>query len=174
MHLDSLRSVVLNRITPQSLIIQYAGNIGMFSIGARYESPNQKWQGSLHYGHVPASFADKAIHSTTIKVNYIPIRKVITNDVNVDWLKIGLWSNYAYGKQYFRKLPAYYDSGYYYFPTAVNIGLTFGSEIKRNKWGFYYEVGTTEKTVINFVKSPHASDFLQLWNIGLGISYQLK
>lgn len=165
---------LFEKITPNSLNFQYAGNIGMFSIGARYDSGNKKWQGSLHYGFVPSSFADKPIHATTLKVNYIPIRRQLSEDTQMDWLKIGMWSNYAYGRKYFRKLPDYYDSGYYYFPTAVNIGLTFGSEIRHKKWGLYYEAGTTDKTVINFAKSPKSVDFYELFSLGIGVSYHLK
>lgn len=159
---------------PDAINLQFAGNIGMLSTGIRYNSPNEKWQGSLMYGFVPRNHADKAIHAFTLKGNYIPLKKQLNHETKLDLIKIGLWYNYALGKEYFRKLPDYYDSGYYYFPTAVNIGLTIGSEVKYKKLGFYYELGTTDKTVINFAKSPNSIDFYELWNLGIGITYHLK
>src|SRR5690606_37596654 len=144
---------IWHKIMPNNAKLQYAGNIGMFSVGAGYVSPNQKWKGDVFYGLVPGTYAEKPIHSFTLKGKYSPINRTYNHDIQVNWLNAGLWTNYSFGSKYFLKLPDYYDKGYYYFPTQLNIGAFVGSEIRYQKWGLYYEVGTTEKHVINYVKN---------------------
>lgn len=159
---------------PNNIKLQYAGNNGMFALGAGYVNPNKKWKGDILYGLVPGAYSEKPIHSMTLKGKFAPINREYDYGIKVNWLNTGLWFNYSFGDQYFLGLPDYYDKGYYYFPTALNMGLFVGSEIQYKKWGFYYEIGTTEKHVINYVKSIRAIKFHQLWNIGLGAVFHLK
>lgn len=169
---DTTKSFV-NKITPDNIVLQFAGNIGMFSTGIRYTSPNKHWKGTLLYGIVPAQYADDPIHSMTLKGQYSTFHRSYSPDVSVEWLNVGLWYNYSFGDKYFSKLPHYYDSGYYYFPTSTNVGLTLGSELKYKKWGVYYDFGTTDKRVINYVKSIKSIYFREIWNIGFGIVYHI-
>ncbi|TDQ82898.1 hypothetical protein [Sphingobacterium yanglingense] len=165
----------LYKFIPNSTILQFAGNIGMFSTGVRYVTPNKHWKGAFLYGFVPARYAaDKPIHSVTVKGQYSTMNHRYGPTIQIEWLNVGLWYNYSFGRSYFSNLPRHYDDGYYYFPTAINIGLTLGSELRHKKWGLYYEIGTTDKRVINFVKSPKAVSFREIWNIGIGIVYHLK
>lgn len=170
---DSTKNL-LSKLVPNDIVLQFAGNIGMFSTGVRYQSPKQHWKGTILYGFVPVRYADDPILSVTIKGQYSTLHKDYTPHLQVEWLNVGLWYNYAFGRKYFSKLPHYYDSGYYYFPTAINIGLIIGSEVKYKNWGIYYELGTTDKRVINYAKSAKAISFREIWNIGIGIVYRLK
>lgn len=165
---------LLKKMKPHNIKIQHAGNIGMFSIGAGYTAKDTKWKGDAYYGFVPSKFADSSIHSMSIKGQYSSFKRGYTNGTHVDFLNVGLMFNYTFGEKYFTSLPGYYDSGYYYFPTALNIGVFAGSEIRWDKWGLYYELGTTEKRIINFVKSPHSIRFTELWSLGLGVVFHLR
>lgn len=167
-------STFLYKIMPQNIKIQHAGNIGMFSVGFGYQSPNKKWKGDFMYGIVPPKYADKAIHSITLKGKFAPINTTYTPDLSVNWLNTGLWVSRALGSKYFRGLPDYYDDGYYYFSTAMHIGVFVGSEVKYKKLGFYYEVGTTEKHIINYVKNTGSIQLNAIFNIGMGLVYHLK
>lgn len=169
---DTTKSL-LDKITPEDIVLQFAGNTGMFSTGIRYVSPNKHWKGTALYGIVPAQYADKPIHSITLKGQYSTFHREYSTDVSVEWLNVGLWYNHSLGSKYFSRLPHYYDSGYYYFPTATNVGLTLGSELKYKKWGVYYDLGTTDKRVINYVKSIKSIYFREIWNIGLGLVYHI-
>ncbi|WP_133639406.1 hypothetical protein [Sphingobacterium paludis] len=165
---------LLKKIMPNNVKLQYAGNIGMFSTGFGYVSPNKRWMGDFMYGLVPSSYAKDPIHSLTLKGKYVSLNRDYIQSLQVSWLQLGLWFNYSFGDQYFLGLPSYYDPGYYYFPTALNIGLTLGSEVRYKKWGLYYELGTTEKRMINYVKNSGSINFSEIWNIGIGLVYHLK
>src|SRR5690606_41779640 len=143
---------IIDRLLPNNVVLQFAGNIGMFSTGVRYVTPNKHWKGGIMYGFVPARYADDPIHSLTLKGQYSGFHREYGADTKVEWLNVGIWYNSSFGSKYFKKLPGYYDSGYYYFTTALNVGLTLGSELKYKKWGIYYELGTTDKRTINYIK----------------------
>lgn len=163
----------VEKIIPNNIVLQFAGNTGMFSTGIRYVSPNKHWKGTVLYGFVPAQYADDPIHSITLKSQYSTYHRKYSQSTSAEWLNIGLWYNHSFGNKYFSKLPHYYDSGYYYFPTATNVGLTLGSELKYKKWGVYYDFGTTDKRVINYVKSLKSIYFREIWNIGIGLVYHI-
>lgn len=97
-------STVWQSILPNSINIQYAGNIGMFSAGINYISPNKHWEGNLSYGFVPKKYSDRPIHSTTLKARYTPLMKNYKQSMEVKWVNVGMWINYAYGEEYFFKL----------------------------------------------------------------------
>lgn len=166
-------STIWSKLKPHAVNVQFGGNIGLISTGINYISPNKHWRGNLSYGFVPKKYADDPIHSVTVKGKYGTFQRKY-NDLEVEWLNVGLWYNYSFGYQYFVKLPHYYDEGYYYFPTAINVGLTLGNSIKYKKWGAYYEVGTTDKRIINYVKSLKAINYDEIWNISFGLIYFLK
>lgn len=170
----SLWKTVMQKATPHTVKLQYAGNIGMFAAGIGYSTSTQKWKADLFYGVVPARYAVDPIHSLTIKGKFAPLHRRYNDDVEINWFNTGLLFNYSFGDEYFLGLPAYYDKGYYYFSTALNIGLFIGSEIRYKKWGFYYELGTTEKRVINYVKNTRSINLNELWNIGLGAVFHIK
>lgn len=154
--------------------LQFAGNIGMFSLGTGYHLKNPKWEIDLMYGYVPAKYADDPIHSLTIKTSWGTFKRSYHEDIDITWLKIGLFQNYSFGQKYFSRLPEYYDKGYYYFSTALNFGLFYGAEIKYKNAALYTELGTSDKHLINYVKNPYSVNFNELWNIGIGVKYYLK
>ncbi|MGO1243199.1 MAG: hypothetical protein ACTJHT_05905 [Sphingobacterium sp.] len=163
------------KIMPSNVKIQYAGNIGMFSAGIGYQTKNKKWKADLFYGVVPSKYADSPIHSVTLKGKYATLyRKYEKQNIAVNWLNVGMFYNYSFGDKYFLSLPHHYDNGYYYFPTALNVSIFIGSEARINNWGIYYELGATDKRVINYVKNASAVDFSEMWNLGIGIVYHLK
>ena len=160
---------------PSTIKIQYAGNIGMFSAGIGFQTKNKRWKADLFYGIVPSKYADDPIQSITLKGKYATLyRNYRTTKTEVNWLNVGILYNYSLGDKYFLGLPDYYDEGYYYFPTALNVSIFVGSEVRVKKWGFYYEIGATDKRVINYVKNVNSVDFSEIWNLGIGIVYHLK
>lgn len=166
---------VLYKIMPSNLKIQHAGNIGMFSVGFGYETKNKKWKGDFMYGFVPKKHGpNKAIHSLTLKGKFAPIHRTYNEDIKVNWLNTGMLFNYSLGSDYFFTQPSHFESGYYVLSTALNVGIFAGSEVKYKKWGLYYEIGTTDKHIVNYAKSPKSIGFHNIWNIAIGLVYHLK
>lgn len=174
-HGTSKTDPLLYKLMPNNLKLQHAGSIGMFSVGFGYETRNKKWKGDFMYGFVPKKYGpDKAIHSITLKGKFAPIHRIYNDEIKVNWLNAGLLFNYSLGSNYFLTPPSHFESGYYVLSTALNAGIFVGSEVKYKKWGAYYELGTNDKHIVNFAKSPKSIGFQNIWNLAIGLVYHLK
>lgn len=166
---------LLYRVMPANVKVQFAGNIGLVSAGIGYVSPNKRWKGDAFYGFVPRRYSGiEPIHSLTLKGKFGSILRTYSNAITVQWLQTGLWFNYALNEDFFFTLPSYYEPNYYLIRPGFNIGGFLGSEIRRKKWGLYYEVGTTDKYLIHYVKNFKAVAFNHIVSAGIGVVYHLK
>lgn len=172
-HTFAQRQNELPWYVPSHAKVQFAGNIGMFSVGPGYRLRNPNWEIDLKYGYVPAAYASDPIHSFTLKASWGTLDRNY-RDIDITWLKFGAWHNHSFGQNYFRRLPEYYEKGYYYFSTAINFGMFYATELRYRRTALYMEIGTSDKHVINYVKNPYSVDFSDLWNIGLGLKYYIK
>ncbi|TJZ59811.1 hypothetical protein FAZ15_13000 [Sphingobacterium olei] len=169
------KSDLAYKIMPSNIKLQFAGNIGMFSTGIGYESPNKRWKGDLLYGFVPRRYSGtEPIHSLTVKGKYSTLHREYKEDIHVEWLQMGLWVNYALNEDFFFKLPSYYEPNYYLIRPGLNIGGFLGSEVRYKNWGLYYEVGTTDKYLIHFFKNFPSVQFNHIVSSGLGLVFHLK
>jgi hypothetical protein len=173
---DTLRKPNLAyKIMPNNIKLQYAGNIGMFSTGVGYESSNKRWKGDLLYGFVPRKYSGtEPIHSLTVKGKYSSIHREYDKGIQVEWLHMGLWVNYALNEDFFFTLPNYYEPNYYLIRPGLNIGGFLGSEVRYKNLGLYYEVGTTDKYLIHFIKNFRSVQFNHIVSAGVGLIFHLK
>jgi hypothetical protein len=165
-----------SKFLPDHLKLQYAGNIGFISVGAGYTSKKEKLSEDIYYGYVPKSIGGIATHSVTGKLTWFPFI-VRDHSVYAKPLSIGLWVNYAFGKQYFAFSPEAYPFNYYRFPTSIHIGLFEGGEValhlKKSKSfhaiGLYYEVGTVDRALISYINNERTLNITDVFHLGLGI-----
>jgi hypothetical protein len=167
-------SVVRKDFLPQHVKFQFAGGIGLISVGFGYESKNKKVEGDFYYGYVPEKRGGVEIHTVSSKPSWFPLKKVRYKGVGVRPLSLGTWVNYTFGKQYFLFSPENYPYNYYKFPTAMHMGAFIGGQVevsksKRKKLSFYYELGTTDVDVVSYATNVNAIQFSQIFNLGLGV-----
>jgi len=162
-----------SRLAPHHVKLQFAGSIGFLSGGFGYESARKKLQYDFFYGYVPEKIGGVAIHSVTGKMTWILISKQLKKGLRIDPLITGFLVNYTFGKQYFLFKTPYYPGFYYGFPTAAHLGIFIGSNIKKNRLGLYYELGTHAKDLASYVTNTRTLDFVDILNIGIGARLDL-
>ncbi len=162
------QSKFLEVITPEHLKAQFAGAIGFVSVGAGYESLNEKFQTDVMYGYVPKSLGGVRIHSLTAKVTWLPLSRYI-GEIKWNYITGGLHLNYAIGDRYHTFWPDKYPHGYYNYPSALTATIFAGGQLHHKKTGFYYEAGMTDRQLITLIRNPGAVPFFRMVNIGLGI-----
>lgn len=161
-------------IVPHHIKLQYAGSIGFISAGFGYKSKNEKIHGDFFYGYVPAKAGGIDIHSITAKFTWLPVSKIIKDDVKLDLLTAGILVNYAFGKRYHLFSRTRYTFVYYGFPTAAHLAAFIGGSVSRKKFGLYYEIGTTDRDLMSYITNTRAIGFFEIINIGIGASYKLR
>lgn len=165
---------------PDYVPLQFAGNIGLFSLGAGYTSKHQTYQLSLSYGYVPYSVAQTDIHTITVKNNFpLTWYGLKNNQMLIPYLGLGLSAEV--GGNAFFKMPSHFPDSYYDAPKNLRI-LAYGGARLQHLFSedfsflrgveFYAEAGTVDvylwyKTLSSEIK------FSQVFSLALGINFLL-
>jgi hypothetical protein len=136
---------------PDYVKMQFAGNIGVVSVGAGYQLFDKVLYSELLYGYVPESVSKAAkIHLITIKNTFPIFRKEIGKNLTITPIA-GLTTTIDIGTTTFTTLPSKYPADYY-IPTAFHFTLFGGVMIHKDfrkpkiikGVDFYVELGTVE------------------------------
>jgi len=171
----------LKFLIPDAAIIQYAGSIGYFSVGAGYEIfKNKRGYIDFNYGYVPASKGGE-LYAVTAKFAYKPF------DIKLkDWGKLypfnpGFFLSYTFHEDLpFKFHSSEYPSGYYYWSPALRPHLSFTNEIEFSmakiwdglgikKIGVYSEFNTNDYYIINYFQNVSSLSLSDIFQLGIGI-----
>ncbi len=152
---------------PDYVKVQFAGNIGFFSVGIGYKTFHNHVHSELLYGYVPASISKaKQIHIITIK-NTLPLHTKKLKRVTLSPVT-GLALSFETGNNSFLLLPNKYPKGYYY-TNAFHFTFFVGPSIHRNfnnlniikGASLYFELGTVDTYLWYAITSKE----VELYNI---------
>lgn len=156
--------------------MQYAGNVGLVSIGAGTDLWRQKLYLGLIYGYLSEKIHDAEVHTLAIKAHYRFVAGNLLKEKFRYNLYAGLGINLGFTDNTYVGYPDYYPDGYYY-TNAIHFAPYVGGKIfwsKREttlkKIGVYCELGTIDKYIADVITSNQVS-FFDIWNLGVGISY---
>ena len=162
---------------PDYVKAQFAGNIGLVSVGAGYQLFDKVLYTELLYGFVPKS-ASKAdnIHLITIKNTFPLYRKKIGENLTITPIA-GIATTLDIGTNTFTTLPSKYPDGYY-FPTAVHFTLFGGAlihkDFKKPKIfkgvDFYLEFGTVE-TYLWYALTLKEVNLIDVFSADIGVNF---
>jgi hypothetical protein len=135
---------------PDYAKVQFAGNIGLLSVGFGYQFLNNHLYSELLYGYVPASVSKaEVIHTITIKNTF----SILNKEIKAITLSpiAGFTASFETGNNSFLKLPDKYPSGYY-GTNAFHFTLFIGAKVHRNFINqkimrgvdLYFELGTVD------------------------------
>lgn len=160
---------------PDYVKCQFAGNIGLLSVGFGYQFLNNHLYSELLYGYVPASVSKaEQIHTITIK-NTFP---VFTKEFNTIALSqfTGFTASYETGNNSFLKLPDKYPKGYY-ISNAFHFTLFIGASVHKNFTNskiikgadLYFELGTVESYLWYAIRSMEVKLY-KIFSTAIGIN----
>ncbi|PQJ73379.1 hypothetical protein [Polaribacter butkevichii] len=162
---------------PDYVKAQFAGNIGLFSVGAGYQLFDKVLYSELLYGFVPKS-ASKAddIHLITIKNTFPLFRKKIGDNLTLTPIA-GIATTLDIGTTSFTTLPKKYPEGYY-VPTAIHFtlfgGVMLHKDFKKPKLfkgvDFYAELGTVE-TYLWYALATKEVDLVDVFSTSIGVNF---
>ena len=151
---------------------QYAGNLGIVSVGFGKAFLKKKTTIDLNYGYLPKFINGSKVQTIALKATYHLIRKPICT-IGTD-LYLGSALAYSSACNTYSKYPDYYPEGYYQ-NNALHlnpyIGLLFYNPVKKKKKEFiefYVELGTVD-TQIGHAFLNETISFFDIWNLGFGI-----
>jgi len=148
---------------PDYVKTQFAGNLGVLSVGVGYQFFNSLLYTELIYGYVPVAISkSNEIHLISLKNTFPLFRKKIGN-YTVSPIA-GFTGSLETGNNSFLILPDKYPKGYY-VPSAIHFTLFIGTLVhkdfvnsKRIKGiDFYYELGTVETYLWSAITSKEVA-----------------
>jgi len=174
---DSLKK----RYIPSNIRLQYAGNIGMFSIGPSWSFFKKRIDFEYSMGFVPKFDAEQTIYITAIKGIYIPKLDFRVRKVIIKPLSVGLTFSYTFGNRFNKYQDTdQYPKGYYWWGTSRRYALLYRADIyakinekKIKGLSFYLEASIWDLGFYNYAHSSNYSQ-LSLWDVTtLGIGTKI-
>lgn len=168
------RKAIEKILSPDYVNLQYAGNVGLGSVGFGYLSDDEKKNFGISYGFLPSSVNNAEVHTFSAKGAFNLKKHKLSERTfaNAYW---GSNILYSATNNTYLKFPGYYPSGYY-FTNALHlapfVGLKVGSRKNTGKFS-YVELGTLDYYLINHIKYRR-SEFSDCLNICMGIALPLN
>lgn len=166
-------SPLARAVTPDDTHLQWAGNIGFFSLGIGYRSFEEHWRTQLFYGYVPTSLGGVSIHTLSLKTGVYSQKLELTEKVH--WAPIygGVQALVALGSNYFLIIPDRFRN--YYWPSALRIAPFLGTQIEKQvrhgiirRYQVYVEMGTVDVIAMAYLNND-SLPFEGVMDIGLGM-----
>lgn len=168
-------------LIPRYEKIQYAGSMGLLSIGMGWDYGRKKqWESDLFLGYLPRFDGEHGHMTITLKENYIPWK---LNLGKSRWMAepftVSLYMNKIFGDEFWTREPDKYPDGYYGLATNLRFNLAFGQRINFNikpislssRMTLYYELGTNDLYIISYVCNRYLK-FSDIFNLSLGVKFQ--
>lgn len=169
------------KLIPRYTKLQFAGSMGMLSVGPGWNYGRNHWETDVLFGLVPRNADRHAMATITLKQNYIPWQLPLGEHFFIEPLSCGLYINTLLDKDFWVKNPDRYPKGYYTFSTRIRMHIFAGQRItlnlqRRNRWNksltFFYELSTCDLYLISAVSNQYLKpkDYLSL---SFGVKFQI-
>ncbi|MGM9714300.1 MAG: hypothetical protein ACI3Y5_09360 [Prevotella sp.] len=172
-----------NAIVPNLSIFQYAGGIGMFSIGTGWDyGRRNQWETYLMLGYTPRHNTPDEYYTLSLKETYTPWAIPLWKNAQVSPLFVTLTVSTLLNGEFWVKNPSRYPSGYYSFSSKIRTHIGLGQKIRfsnlqrRSHWfkdvALYYEVSSCDMYIFQKIrnKSIPLGDIICL---AVGIQYTI-
>jgi len=159
---------------PDYLNFQYAGNLGLGSVGFGYISENEKHNFGLSYGYLPSSVNSVEVHTVSAKGAFNFRKHKLSEKAFLNGY-VGTNLLYSITDNTYLKFPGHFPSDYY-FANAIHfapfLGIKIGSRKTITKFS-YIELGTLDYYLLNRIKYRR-SKFRDSLNLCMGLTFPLN
>jgi hypothetical protein len=168
---------LIRTLTPDQVVIQYAGSIGYFSLGAGYNFFKDKSTLSFHYGHVPENKGG-TLNIAAVKFDYKPFSIVINDKITFLPVNPVFFLSYTFGKDFgLRFNRDQYAKGYYFWSPALREHLGLNSEVrllgdkssKIKSVSIYAEANTNDLYMISWYENRTTTPIYEIFHLGFGV-----
>lgn len=171
------------KLIPDYQKIQFAGSMGLLSVGTGWEYGRSHWETDILFGILPKYRDIRAKAIFTLKQNYIPWGiRLKENKWVIEPLTTGLYLTTLLDNRFWIKEPHKYPHGYYpFFETRVRLNVFLGQRLVYNftgeKWKgksitVFYEFSTNDLFLTSAFKN-HEIGVKDILSLSFGIKLKL-
>lgn len=170
------------RIIPTHSKIQFAGNMGLLSLGTGWDyGKHNQWETDVLLGFIPKYSSKRTKATMTVKQNYMPWNIDLGKRFSAEPFTCGLYLNTVFGNEFWTSEPERYPRGYYGFSSKMRIHIYMGQRLTyhidpRRRFlaksvTFFYEVSTCDLYLISAATNRYLRprDYLSL---SFGLKFQ--
>lgn len=171
------------RLIPTHTKLQFAGNMGLFSIGGGWDyGKRNQWETDIFLGFLPKYDSQNNKITMTLKQNYMPWSLVLGRGFSTEPLSCGLYFNTVFGDDFWVQEPDRYPKGYYGFSSKIRANIFLGQRvtyeiapryrIRAKAITLFYEISSSDLYIVSAFTNSYLrpKDYLSL---SFGIKLQL-
>ena len=159
---------------PIYIKMQYAGNMGLVSVGAGKTVFNKRTTVDLNYGYLPESINGVEVHTFALRPA-VHFKGFTATNVNTGYY-LGAALTYSRTNNTYLQYPSYYPRDYY-MPNAVHINPMLGilmkkslsHDIPQKQLAFFAEIGTVDVKLIDALAN-RAINAAMVWSLSFGMA----
>ena len=167
-----------NWAVPDFGVIQYAGSIGVVSIGAGYDVFKSRARFSTHFGAIPKPMGGP-LNVLALKFLYEPVTLTVDKKTLIRPVDFGIMGSYHYGHEFEERWPEEHDKGYYWWNPALRVHLVVESSVthefpedhRLKAATFYYEVNTNDLYLVSYVLNVRSIRLFDILKVGAGVRF---
>lgn len=171
------------KLIPDYQKIQFAGSMGLLSVGTGWEYGHSHWETDILFGILPKYEDTRAKAIFTLKQNYIPWGiRFKENTWVIEPLTTGLYFTTLLDNRFWIKEPHKYPQGYYpFFETRVRLNVFLGQRLVYNftseKWRgksitLFYEFSSNDLFLTSAFKN-HEIRVKDILSLSFGVKLKL-
>ncbi len=154
---------------------QYAGNIGIISVGTGMQF--NRIAADINYGYLPEKKESHSVWTIALKTSFIFSKHHILNRKTYSYA--GLMTTYSITSNTYSQYPQYFPKSYYDFPNAIHFHCYLGSAIQtialinNTEPYLFAEVGSADYAIISAIQNKYLKP-TDILNFSFGIKVFLK
>ena len=146
------------RVIPTHLKLQYAGGMGVGSVGVGWDyGRGNQWESDVMVGYLPKRYSDAAHLTLSLRQTYTPWNLPLWRDVSYEPLSCGVYLTTITGDKFWTREPGKYGGKYYKFASRVRLHVFVGQRINLSQLSrgrlqgasLYYEVSACDMNLIS-------------------------
>lgn len=146
------------RVIPTHLKLQYAGSMGVGSVGVGWDyGRRNQWESDVMVGYLPKRYCDAAHATFSLRQTYSPWNIPLWDGITLEPLSCGLYLNTVTGDNFWTREPGKYGGKYYKFTSRVRLHAFIGQRINLSQRSrgelqgisLYYEVSACDLNLIS-------------------------
>lgn len=178
------RMEMWQRFIPDHYKMQFAGSIGMVSLGTGWTYGKKKqWETDLMFGFLPNFESEHHKLVFTVKQSYVPWRLRIGESAwIVQPLSCSLFLSSVLNDKFWTREPDRYPKGYYGFSTRIRANLSLGQRIMFDipdvsDWlvqdiSLFYELGACDTDFCTFF-GDRSIKFKEILSLAVGVKVHI-
>lgn len=170
-------------ITPQRLVAQYAGGIGLASAGVGWAyGRNKAWETDLLMGYVPPYHTNRGKLTITARETYAPFSFRLCRGLRMRPLAASIYLNAITGHEFWTSEPTRYPKKYYGFSTGMRLGVSMGQRLSlrlprrpgkpAHELIFYYDLNACDLDIATWSTNDEIK-LMDIVNLSLGVKISL-